>query len=57
MWQTLNMTSRHGSRIALRLEAHGLIRRESELSNRRWTFLMFNKIQPVETDSILDVPC
>jgi DNA-binding Lrp family transcriptional regulator len=57
MWQKLGMTSRHGSRIALRLEEQGLIRRERELSNRRWTFRIFSNIQPFEIDSILDVPC
>jgi DNA-binding Lrp family transcriptional regulator len=57
MWQKLGMTSRHGSRIALRLEEQGLIRRERELYNRRWTFRVFSNIQPLGIDSILDVPC
>jgi hypothetical protein len=57
MWQELGATSRHGSRIALRLEARDLITRERELANGRWTYRIVINIQPVSIDSIINIPC
>lgn len=57
MWQELGATSRHGSRIALRLEARDLITRKRELVNGRWSYRIFSNIQPIQIDSIIHVPC
>jgi hypothetical protein len=57
MWRALDATSREGSRIALRLEAKNLIRRERELSNGRWTNRIYASIRRVNIDSLIDVPC
>jgi hypothetical protein len=57
MWEELDATSRHGSRIALQLEARNLITRERELANGRWTYRLVRNIQPVALDSIIDAPC
>ena len=57
MWRALGATSREGSRIALRLEAKNLIKRERELSNGRWTNRIYASIRRVNIDSLIDVPC
>jgi hypothetical protein len=57
MWRALGATSREGSRIALRLEAKQLIRRERELANGRWTHRIYASIRRVDIDSLIDVPC
>lgn len=57
MWRALDATSREGSRIALRLEAKNLIKRERELSNGRWTNRVYITMRRVNIDSLIDVPC
>jgi len=57
LWKVLDASSREGSRISIKLENKNLIRRERELRNGRWTYRVFIKRQPVDIDSILDVPC
>jgi hypothetical protein len=57
MWQELEASSREGSRIAIKLENKGLIRRERELSGGRWTYRLFSNRQPVSINSIVDCPC
>ena len=57
MWRALDATSREGSRIALRLEAKNLIKRERELSNGRWTNRIYITMRRVNIDSLIDVPC
>ena len=57
LWKKLDATSHEGSKIALKLEAKNIIKRERELARGRWTYRLFTKIKPVEVDSILDVPC
>jgi len=57
LWKELDASSREGSRISIKLEGKNLIRRERELRNGRWTYRVFIKRQPVDMDSILDVPC
>jgi len=39
LWRKLGASSREGSRIALKLENKGLIRREKELFGGRWTYM------------------
>ena len=57
LWRKLRGSSREGSRIALKLEGKGLIRRERELSNGRWTYRLYPKKLPASLDSIADCPC
>jgi hypothetical protein len=57
LWRHMNATSREGSRIALKLENKGLIRRERELSEGRWTFRLFPNRKPASINSIINCPC
>ena len=57
LWRELDATSREGSRIALKLETKGLIRREKELFEGRWTYRLFPKRKPASLSSIIDSPC
>jgi len=57
LWRKLGASSREGSRIALKLANKGLIRREKELSDGRWTYRLYPKRQPATVDSIVDCPC
>jgi hypothetical protein len=57
LWRKLGGSSREGSRIALKLEGKGLIRREKELSHGRWTYRLYPKRLPASIDSIADCPC
>ncbi len=57
LWRGLNATSREGSRISIKLEKKGLIRRQRELANGRWTYRLFTDRMPPSLDSIFDSPC
>lgn len=57
LWRKLGATSREGSRIALKLKNKGLIVREKELFNGRWTYRLYPKRLPATIDSIADCPC
>lgn len=57
LWRNLDASSREGSRIALKLEDKGLIRRERELSKGRWTYRLYPKRKPASINSIIDCPC
>jgi len=57
LWRKMNATSREGSRISIKLEKRGLIYRERELHNGRWTYRLYSKKQPVSIDSIITCPC
>ena len=57
MWRQLGASSREGSRISIKLENKGLIRREKELREGRWTYRLFPKRMPASIDSIADCPC
>lgn len=57
LWRKLGASSREGSRIALKLESRGLIKREKELRDGRWTYRLFPKRLPASIDSIADCPC
>jgi hypothetical protein len=57
LWRKLDATSREGSRIALKLETKGLIRREKELSEGRWTYRLYPKRKPASLSSIINSPC
>ncbi len=57
LWRKLGATSREGSRIALKLKEKGLIVREKEIFNGRWTYRLYPKRLPATIDSILNCPC
>ena len=57
LWKKMGSTGREISRIAIRLEKKGLIERERELYNGRWTYRIFSKRNPVTIDSVIDIPC
>jgi hypothetical protein len=57
LWRKLGASSREGSRIALKLENKGLIRREKELCEGRWTYRLFPKRQPASINSVIECPC
>jgi hypothetical protein len=57
LWKELDITSRDGSRLAVRLEKQSLIKREKILEKGRWTY----KLLPIELNvdivSIDKAPC
>jgi hypothetical protein len=57
LWKELDLTSRDGSRMAIRLEKRSLIRREKILESGRWTYKLFAVKLPVDTKSIEQAPC
>ena len=57
LWRKLKLSSRDGSRLALKLERMGMIMREKILENGRWTYLLLIKKIPISTKSIENAPC
>ena len=57
LWKKLKLTSRDGSRLALKLERMGIISREKILENGRWTYKLIIKKTPISTISIENAPC
>lgn len=57
LWKELNLTSRDGSRLAIRLEKRGMIRRDKVLENGRWTYRLYPIRMPIKTSSIRNSPC
>jgi hypothetical protein len=57
LWRELNASSREGSRVAIKLEEKGLIRREKELEGGRWTYRLYPKRLPASIETIVDCPC
>ncbi len=57
LWRQINASSREGSRISIKLESKGLIYRERELHDGRWTYRLFSKRVPISLDSIITCPC
>ncbi len=57
LWKKLKLTSRDGSRLALKLERLGIISREKILEKGRWTYKLIIKKTPVSTESIEGAPC
>jgi len=57
LWRELGASSREGSRIAIKLEEKGLVRREKELEGGRWTYRLFPKRLPASIETIVDCPC
>jgi hypothetical protein len=57
MWKTLGVTSREGSRLALKFEEKGAVERKRVLHEGRWTYKLFSLSKQVTIDSIKDCPC
>ena len=57
LWKKLKLSSRDGSRLALKLERMGMITREKILEKQRWTYKLIIKKIPVSTKSIEGAPC
>jgi hypothetical protein len=57
LWRNLGASSREGSRISIKLENKGLIRRTKELCDGRWTYRLYPKRLPASIESISDCPC
>ncbi len=56
LWKELSLTSRDGSRLAIRLERSSLIKREKILENGRWTYKLVAIRLPVDTACIEQAP-
>ena len=57
LWKDLILTSRDGSRLAIRLERRGMIRREKVLDGGRWTYKLTALRMPVHIQCIEQAPC
>ena len=57
LWKKLKLSSRDGSRLALKLERLGMITREKILEKGRWTYKLIIRKAPVSTISIENAPC
>ena len=57
LWKKLKLTSRDGSRLALKLERMGLITREKILLKGRLTYKLIIIKSPIGTDSLSGAPC
>jgi len=57
LWKKYKLSSRDGSRLALKLERMGMITREKILEKERWTYRLIIKKIPVSTKSIEGAPC
>ena len=57
LWKKLDLTSRDGSRLSLRLEKRELIKREKVLENGRWTYKLLAIKMPVDTSCMEAAPC
>src|SRR6478736_3703526 len=57
LWKKLKLSSRDGSRLALKLERQHMIKREKVLENGRWTYKLKIAHAPVTTQSIEAAPC
>jgi len=57
LWKKFKLSSRDGSRLALKLERMGMITREKILEKERWTYRLIIKKTPISTKSIEGAPC
>ena len=57
LWKELGVSSREGSRIALRFEEKGTVERRKILHEGRWSYKLFSKKEYVTMDSIAGCPC
>ena len=57
LWKKLKLSSRDGSRLALKFERQNVIKREKILKDGRWTYKLKIAHFPVTTQSIESAPC
>ena len=57
LWKKLKLSSRDGSRLALKLERMGMITRDKILEKERWTYKLIIKKIPISTKSLEGGPC
>jgi len=57
LWKKLKLSSRDGSRLALKFERQNIIKREKILKDGRWTYKLKIAHIPVTTQSIESAPC
>ncbi|MEN2974281.1 MAG: hypothetical protein ABDH32_01735 [Candidatus Caldarchaeales archaeon] len=57
LWHKLGVTSREGSRIAIKLEKKGIVRRVKEFAKDRWTRRLVPLIRQVTLGPIKGAPC
>jgi predicted DNA-binding transcriptional regulator len=57
IWKELGLTSRDGSRLAIRLEKRGMIRRVKVLDDGRWTYKLTPLRLPANISSMESAPC
>ncbi len=57
LWKKLEATSREGSKTALRLEKRGIVSRDKEISEGRWTYRLIAQKQPITIETIAECSC
>ncbi|MCL7384747.1 MAG: hypothetical protein LZ158_00040 [Thaumarchaeota archaeon] len=57
LWHKLGVTSREGSRIAIKLEKKGIVKRVKEFANDRWTRRLVPLIRQLSIEPIKGAPC
>ncbi|MCS7143112.1 MAG: hypothetical protein NZ920_04890 [Aigarchaeota archaeon] len=57
LWNKLGVSSREGSRIAIKLEKRGIIKRERVYANERWTRKLVPLIKQFDIKPLLGAPC
>jgi hypothetical protein len=57
LWKELGVSSREGSRLALRFEEKGSVERRKVLHEGRWSYKLFSKREFVTMNSIEGCPC
>ncbi|MEM2910703.1 MAG: Lrp/AsnC family transcriptional regulator [Nitrososphaerota archaeon] len=57
LWHKLGVTSREGSRIAIKLEKKGVVKRVKEFANDRWTRRLVPLIKQLSITPIKGAPC
>ncbi|MBN1683148.1 transcriptional regulator [Candidatus Bathyarchaeota archaeon] len=57
LWKKLGVSSREGSRLALKFEQKGTIERRKILHNGRWSYKLYSKKEYVTLDVINGCPC
>lgn len=57
LWHKLGVTSRDGSRIAIKLEKNGLVSRVREFANDRWTRRIVPIVKQLDISVMKGAPC
>jgi len=57
LWKLLNLTSRDGSRLAIKLEKSGMVKRERVVKDGRRTYRLRVVKRPIGIGSIYNAPC